>query len=90
MSEVAQVSARPRFDGTINLGHIIMLVGFMASAAIAYTSVKSDITNHDWRLKSIEAAVKDQSLTNGQLRDTMGEISRDIAVIKTKVDGRMP
>jgi hypothetical protein len=79
---------RPRFDGTINLGHLLILGGFLASAAIAFSSVQSDITNHDWRLKNIESIVRDQSQTNNQLKDAMSEISRDIAVIRTKVDGR--
>lgn len=84
--EVVRGSHKLRFDGTVHFGHLLIIISFITSASIAYSTLRSDINNHDWRIQNIESAVRDQGRVNGSLQETLSSIGKDIAVIRTKVD----
>lgn len=44
----------PKFDPTINLGHLLTFGGVILTGVAAYYSVKSDLSVMDTRLKSVE------------------------------------
>lgn len=46
----------PRFDPTINLGHVLTACAFLASAGGAYFALKSDISTMAYRVTTIEVA----------------------------------
>lgn len=74
-----------RFDGTVHLGHILIILGFIVSSTIAYSAIRNDLNNHEWRLVSIEASAKEQRVINTDLRDSLSKIGSDIAVIRTQM-----
>ena len=76
----------PRFDWSINLGHILIVVGMLITAATTYTSVMITLTEHELRLKSVEASLPKLEL----MRENLAVISRDIAVIRERLTRAIP
>lgn len=72
-----------RFDGTINLGHLLTFVGFMFAGAGMYTSM-------DKRVVVLETARTSQQLTDIRRDTDMSELKRtvreDLQVISSKLD----
>ena len=72
-----------RFDGTINLGHILTFAGFLGSAAVAYTTM-------DKRVVVLEqAAVYQQVIDKRQDEDRAAlkiQVREDYKDISNKLD----
>ena len=67
---------RPRFDGTINLGHILTFVGFMAAGFSAYSTLDKRIS-----VEEVErAAIKDA------LEARNAQVERALTRIETHLD----
>ena len=67
---------RPRFDGTINLGHILTFVGFMAAGFSAYSTLDKRIS-----VEEVErAAIKDA------LEAKNAQVERALTRIETHLD----
>lgn len=49
-----QSAPRPRFDPTINLGHMLTFGGFILAGLGAWYGVKSEVANIEYRIGSIE------------------------------------
>lgn len=79
-------SAKLRFDGTVHFGHLLIIMGFIGSAAFAYNSIQQDLSNHEWRITNNESALKEQNRINSNIQESLSSIGRDIAIIRTKVD----
>lgn len=64
MSKEIDASARPmpRFDPTINYGHILTAVSFIAAGAGAYYGMKIELHHVDQRVEKIESTLA--QLTN--------------------------
>jgi len=56
MSESA--APKPRFDPTINLGHLLTFGGFILAGVGAWYGVKSEVANIEYRISSIDKTVE--------------------------------
>lgn len=75
-----------KFDRTINLGHILILVGIIASAFSGYMTIRLTVDNHELRIESIERSISAQETINKNLTKLLWDIKRDVAVIKDRSD----
>jgi hypothetical protein len=48
---------RPRFDPTINLGHLLTFLGFIAAGYGAFTAVKSELSTVAVRVAGMEKQI---------------------------------
>jgi hypothetical protein len=62
MSEEANSRSKPRFDPTINYGHILTAATFIAAGSAAFLGMKIELQNLDQRVAKIEATL--QQLAN--------------------------
>ncbi len=62
MSDETNTRGRPRFDPTINYGHILTATSFLAAAFAAFIGTKVELQNLDQRVAKIEATL--QQLAN--------------------------
>ena len=62
MSDEANTRGKPRFDPTINYGHILTAISFLAAALAAFIGTKVELQNLDQRVAKIEATL--QQLAN--------------------------
>jgi hypothetical protein len=74
----------PKFDPTINLGHVLTIVALLGSVTIGYFNIRNDVALADQRISSLEkgqtAADSFQSTVLSQLSD----IKVDIGVLKAR------
>lgn len=75
-----------RFDPTINLGHVVMISGFLFGGVTAYYGLDKSLNNHEWRLDNVEEIMKDQNSINRTTAEALAQISRDLAVIRARSD----
>lgn len=75
---------RPRFDPTINLGHILTFIGFLATGFGAYSHV-------DKRLSVVEVKAEIQAQKSSEyearIKESLAEIKSDVKDVKRSVDG---
>lgn len=50
--------ARPRFDPTINHGHVLTVSSFLIAAASAYYGMRAELQNVDLRVAKIESTLQ--------------------------------
>jgi hypothetical protein len=50
--------ARPRFDPTINYGHVLTVSSFLIAAASAYYGMRSELQNVNLRVAKIESTLQ--------------------------------
>lgn len=62
---------RPRFDPTINLGHVLSILSFLVMAAAGYFAMKGDIDKLDMRLVTVEKSGHDLIQSVSRLADVM-------------------
>lgn len=76
-----------KWDGTINLGHVLTIISILGTGAVAYTSVMSRIANHDIRIETLET--RDQQRTNTLIRfaDRLDQIAEGVARIDGALNG---
>ncbi len=80
-----------RFDGTINWGHVIIVVGCLVSTGAAYTAVTRAIDNHELRLVTIEEGRRDaprfrEMLITGAARlDAVEKMQAQNAAINARI-----
>jgi hypothetical protein len=48
---------QPRFDPTVNLGHLLTFMGFILAGYAAFTAVKSELSNVGVRVAGMEKQV---------------------------------
>lgn len=72
-----------RFDGTINLGHVLTFLGFLCTGAMMYMSV-------DKRVVVLETVRHDQLAVDARRDGDMTELKRtvreDLQIINGKLD----
>lgn len=74
----------PRFDMTINLGHVLIVVGMMSSVFLAYTSVQVRLQDHETRLTTVERDGARDAEFQRQILQTLTTIREDIATLKAE------
>lgn len=72
---------RPKFDPTVNLGHVLSILSFIGMAVAAYYAMKSDIQSVELRMVTVEKTTSD--LANSMTRLT------DVVVAAARQDERM-
>jgi hypothetical protein len=50
--------AKPRFDPTINYGHVLTVSSFLIAAASAYYGMRAELQNVDLRVAKIESTLQ--------------------------------
>ena len=69
------------FDGTFNVGHVLVICGLLLSAGASYTAALVLINGHELRLKMLENTLPRLD----QLREDLSHIRSDMAVIRERV-----
>lgn len=64
-----------KFDPTVNLGHVLTFVGFMASGLIAYSALEKRVALVE---EKTEAAVRLATERSQETKDSLREIKADI------------
>lgn len=59
MSDEVSARGKPRFDPTINYGHILTAASFLAAATAAFIGTKVELENLDQRVAKIEATLQE-------------------------------
>lgn len=77
---------RIKFDWTLNVGHIAIVLSAIGSVLIAYTNIVRSQDNHEFRLSALETQARDASKTNKELLSTLGEIKEEISALNVKVE----
>jgi hypothetical protein len=62
MNDEPNARSKPRFDPTINYGHILTAATFLAAGSAAFLGMKIELQNLDQRVAKIEATL--QQLAN--------------------------
>lgn len=77
------VDAKPRrriiFDPTINLGHVLTFIGFMAAGMTAYATLEKRQTVQELRSDMDRQAVVELRSDVRELRRTVEEMNRNLA-----------
>ena len=71
------------FDPTVNLGHVLTFIGFIAAGSVAYFELKERQAITDLRLEMIAREVDAEKLRTG---GTLAEIKSDMKEIRRGVD----
>lgn len=74
---------RVRFDPTINLGHVLTFLGFLATGMAAYSDLKERIAVQAVR---IQAAESDAMSEKGRNRESLREIKDDLKEIRRGIE----
>jgi hypothetical protein len=88
MSDVSD--RRVKFDGTINLGHVLTVITLLGGGAAIYTTINSAITQHEFRLDALERADAVRIETSRRIIDRLNDIATDLATIKGRLDPAKP
>lgn len=75
-----------KFDKTISIGHVLMIVTMLAAIVTAYATYKVTVTEFDHRLTYLENHAKMQDVLNSSVSNNLYSISRDLAVIKDRIE----
>lgn len=74
---------RVRFDPTINLGHLLTFVGFLATGMAAYSDLRERIAVQAVRIQAAEMEAAAEKIRN---RDSLREIKDDLKEIRRGVE----
>lgn len=61
----------PKFDPTINLGHVLSIVSFIIAAIAAYHAMKADIEKLELRMVTVERSARDLASSVTKLTDVI-------------------
>jgi hypothetical protein len=81
------VGGQPRkrltFDPTINLGHVLTFVGFIAAGAGAYSTLNQRLTILEERTSAGESRVREQQLA---VKEALQEIRADVKDVQRSIN----
>ena len=86
MSLAEPVRALPKFDWTINLGHVLTIAAVLAALGTAYTTYQVTINDHDGRLRALERQDSAQMGRANEVTSALYSIKQDLAIIKYRLD----
>ena len=81
-----QVLQHFKFDKTISIGHVLMIATMLVAIGTAYATYRVTVTEFDHRIIYLENYAKSQTNINDSLTTNLNSISRDVAVIKDRVE----
>jgi hypothetical protein len=79
----ARKSRRPIFDPTINLGHVLTFIGFLAVGGGAYLNIEKRVTVQEVRSEMFERASKEDI---ARTSNAISDIRNDIKEVRRGVD----
>lgn len=74
---------KPVFDPTINLGHILTFLGFIAVGGGAYLNIEKRVTVQEVRSELTYRAMEEEK---GRNSSNLGEIKNDIKEVRRGID----
>ena len=75
-----------KFDWTFNLGHILIMLGMIFSGASIYIGIATKMTGYEFRLSVLERSSVGQETQNSQIMQQLGQVQRDVAVVKDRLE----
>jgi hypothetical protein len=76
----------PKFDWTINLGHVLTIAAVLGTMATAYTTYQVTISDHDARIRSLEKTSQSQDARMSEQSQVLYSIKQDLAIIKYRLE----
>lgn len=76
----------PKFEATINLGHILIIISWAAGVFMAYSNIIRTTDNHQFRIQSLENVVSRSSEQQSVMTRSLFEIQRDLAVVVERIN----
>lgn len=74
------VSARWRYDGTITLGHLLIMFGIVTSGIGLYTTTVVKLSSHEARITALERLSEAQGQYNKSALEILNELKQLAAV----------
>ena len=74
---------RISYDPTINLGHILTFVGFMASGFVAYNNLDKRLSVQEQMATQLQTQRTEK---DAAFKETLGEIKSDVREMRRSVD----
>ena len=81
--DVPHMRRRLVFDPTINLGHVLTFVGFLAAGFSAYTTLDKRVSIMESKSVISESNLQEQSK---RMKETLGEIKADVKDLQRSVN----
>src|SRR5262245_8130312 len=78
--------SKPRFDWTVNLGHVLTIAAILITLGTAYTTYQVTISDHDNRIRSLEKQGLTLDARTGEVYSVMYTIKQDLAIIKYRLE----
>lgn len=76
----------PKFDPTINIGHILIVLTFAVSVLFAYTDLLRTTDAHNLRIEKVEEQVSSNTNAGASILSALSDMKSDLAVIKDRSD----
>lgn len=73
---------RPRFEGTVNWGHLLIFSGIVLSAIGLYVTNAVTVGNHETRIATLEQNFIELRGDMKTIIDQLGDIRVDVASLK--------
>lgn len=77
---------KPRFNGEINLGHILTILALMGSMTMVWMKGRETDLGHEFRLNRVEGDVAEMRKTMTQLADTQALAVRNQEKLTWTID----
>jgi hypothetical protein len=87
--QVQKLEGPHMFKPEVNIGHILILVGLIASGVTAYGAAMSQFNAQSLRIEIVEKAIDKQAKHADEQSQSLNNISRDLAVIRFRVESVM-
>jgi hypothetical protein len=92
---MSEISITPKkqlvnFDLSINLGHVLTIATLLGTMGVAYATYSVTVHSHDLRLRFVESQVQSLVNTNKELTTTMYTLRQDVAIIRDRIENRLP
>lgn len=76
---------RLRFDPVVNWGHILILVGIIASGFGVYAAGEVRASGLDFRVRALEIVSDRYLVTNEKVSDQLSDIKIELATMKARL-----
>lgn len=75
-----------KFDWTVNLGHVLILVGLLVSGVGVYSSMMVRMSSYEYKMVNMERAQSQQEAQNVTILNSLFAVQRDVAVMKDRME----
>lgn len=77
---------RPRFDWTVNLGHVLTIAALLGTLGTMYTTYQVTVSDHDSRLRTLEKQILFLDTRANDSTNVLYSIKQDLAIIKYRME----